>query len=86
MYYDNGDVRVVEYDFSDEIIACSYLSVSQNVIISDLIEDGISTETEIKNIYCQTNSIPLLRIPYSKSTEDIRKEIYEYYLSLTTAG
>lgn len=57
MYYDNGDVRVVEYDFSDEIIACSYLSVSQNVIISDLIEDGISTETEIKNIYC-TERVP----------------------------
>ena len=46
----------------------------------------IQKRDEIKNIYCKTNSIPLLRIPYSKSTEDIRKEIYEYYLSLTTAG
>ena len=41
---------------------------------------------EIKNTYCKTNNIPLLRIPYTLSIQDIEEKIYEYYLSLTTAG
>lgn len=41
---------------------------------------------EIKNTYCKTNSIPLLRIPYTMSIKDIEEKLYEYYLSLTTAG
>ena len=41
---------------------------------------------EIKNTYCNDNSIPLLRIPYTLSFDEIKKELYEYYLSLTTAG
>ena len=40
---------------------------------------------EIKNTYCQTHNIPLLRIPYTFSSEEIKQKIYEYYLSLTTA-
>lgn len=41
---------------------------------------------EIKNSYCKTNNIPLVRIPYTLSTKEITHRIYEYYLSLTTAG
>lgn len=41
---------------------------------------------EIKNTYCTTNQIPLLRLPYTLSFDEIKKELYEYYLSLTTAG
>lgn len=41
---------------------------------------------EIKNTYCKTHNIPLLRLPYTLSLDDIKKELYEYYLSLTTAG
>jgi hypothetical protein len=41
---------------------------------------------EIKNIYCNTHGIPLLRLPYILSTHEIKEKIYEYYLSLTTAG
>lgn len=41
---------------------------------------------EIKNNYCKTNNIPLLRIPYTLSLCEIELKIYEYYLSLTTAG
>lgn len=40
----------------------------------------------IKNEYCQLNNIPLLRLPYTLSANEIKNEIYEYYLSLTTAG
>ena len=40
----------------------------------------------IKNTYCRLHNIPLLRIPYTLSTDEIKSEIYEYYLSLTTAG
>lgn len=41
---------------------------------------------EIKNTYCITHNIPLLRIPYTLSFDDIKNKLYEYYLSLTTAG
>ena len=40
----------------------------------------------IKNSYCKSNHIPLLRLPYTLSTEEIKQQIYEYYLSVTTAG
>jgi len=40
----------------------------------------------IKNNYCEKYNIPLLRIPYTFSTEEIKKTIYEYHLSVTTAG
>ena len=41
---------------------------------------------EIKNNYCKQYNIPLLRIPYTFSLEEIKKIIYEYHLSVTTAG
>ena len=41
---------------------------------------------EIKNAYCKINNIPLLRLPYNIPINKIKDKIYEYYLSLTTAG
>lgn len=40
----------------------------------------------IKNEYCQKHNIPLLRFPYTLSNEKIKQQIYEYHLSVTTAG
>ena len=40
----------------------------------------------IKNKYCKSKNIPMLRIPYTMSINEIKDVIYEYYLSLTTAG
>lgn len=41
---------------------------------------------EIKNNYCLLHNIPLLRLPYTLSTEEIKQYICEYHLSVTTAG
>lgn len=52
-------------------------------------EDGFKESKErdqIKNTYCNLHDIPLLRLPYTLSTDEIKTKIYEYYLSLTTAG
>ena len=52
-------------------------------------EDGFrqtQARDMIKNTYCQTHNIPLLRLPYTLSANIIKNTIYEYYLSLTTAG
>lgn len=52
-------------------------------------EDGFKKtqeRDEIKNAYCELHNIPLLRLPYTLSTDEIKTRIYEYYLSLTTAG
>jgi hypothetical protein len=51
--------------------------------------DGFKESKErdqIKNTYCNLHDIPLLRLPYTLSTDEIKTKIYEYYLSLTTAG
>ena len=40
----------------------------------------------IKNNYCEQYNIPLLRIPYILSADKIKQIIYEYHLSVTTAG
>lgn len=40
----------------------------------------------IKNNYCKSKNIPMLRIPYTMPIDEIKNVIYEYYLSLTTAG
>lgn len=52
-------------------------------------EDGFNKtkkRDQIKNTYCQTHNIPLLRLPYILSMEEIKYKLYKYYLSLTTAG
>lgn len=52
-------------------------------------EDGFKESKErdqIKDTYCKLHNIPLLRLPYTLSTDEIKTKIYEYYLSLTTAG
>lgn len=40
----------------------------------------------IKNEFCKNRNIPLLRLPYTLSEEEIKQNIYEYHLSVTTAG
>jgi hypothetical protein len=40
----------------------------------------------IKNEYCKKHNINLLRFPYTLSNKDIKQQIYEYHLSVTTAG
>ena len=44
------------------------------------IRDGL------KNKFCQERNIPLLRFPYTLSSKEINQKIYEYHLSVTTAG
>lgn len=41
---------------------------------------------KIKNAYCKLHNIPLIRLPYTLSNEEIKQKIYEYHLSVTTAG
>ena len=40
----------------------------------------------IKNNYCKLNNINLLRLPYTLSNAEIKEQIYEYHLSVTTTG
>ena len=46
----------------------------------------IKERDKIKNTYCSTHNIPLLRLSYTLSFKEIKKQLHEYYLSLTTAG
>lgn len=51
--------------------------------------DGFNKTKErdkIKDMYCSLHNIPLLRLTYTLSLEEIKNQLHEYYLSLTTAG
>jgi hypothetical protein len=48
--------------------------------------EEIKMRDDLKNTYCQEHNIPLLRFPYTLSPEEIKQKIYEYHLSVTTAG
>ena len=51
-------------------------------------EDGFQKTQQrdkIKNTYCTSHDLSLIRLPYTLSACEIKKQIYEYYLSLTTA-
>lgn len=48
--------------------------------------EKMQTRDNLKNLYCQEHNIPLLRFPYTLSNQEIKQQIYEYHLSVTTAG
>lgn len=76
---DKGVIGLIEYDGKQHFEPIEFFGG----------EDGFNKtkrRDEIKNTYCKTNNIPLLRIPYTLSLEEIKHKLYEYYLSLTTAG
>ena len=79
IFYNNKLLCLVEYDGRQHFEPVDWFG-GQEEFEKTQIRD------KIKNTYCKTNSIPLLRIPYTMSMKEIEEKIYEYYLSLTTAG
>ena len=79
LFYDGKLIGLIEYDGKQHFESIEFFGGQEGFIKT-------KQRDEIKNMYCKTNNIPLLRIPYTMSIEDIRHKIYEYYLSLTTAG
>lgn len=79
IFYNNVLIGLIEYDGQQHFEPIDFFGG----------KDGFEKTKErdkIKNTYCQSHDIPLLRIPYTFTTNEIKKYIYEYYLSLTTAG
>lgn len=77
--YNNKLLGLIEYDGKQHFEPIEYFGG----------EDGfIETQRrdKIKNEYCKIYNIPLLRLPYTLSLNEIQTKIHEYYLSLTTAG
>lgn len=79
IFYNDNLIGLVEYDGKQHFEPIEFFG-GQKSFEQTKIRD------EIKSTYCETHNIPLLRIPYTLSFDDIKKELYEYYLSLTTAG
>lgn len=85
----------LHFDFAifdnDKVIGVIEYDGKQHFEVIDWFggEDGFRKTQQrdmIKNTYCKSHNIPLLRLPYTLSTNEIKNKIYEYYLSLTTAG
>ena len=77
--YDEKLLGLIEYDGKQHFEPIEYFGG----------EDGFrkaQRRDQIKNTYRDAHNISLLRIPYTYSLKDIETKIYEYYLSLTTAG
>lgn len=92
---DCKDIYVLRFDFgvlyNDKLIGLIEYDGKQHFEPIDFfggVDGFIKTQKrdDIKNTYCKSHNIPLLRIPYTLSTSEIKFKIYEYYLSLTTAG
>lgn len=79
VFYNDNLIGLIEYDGKQHFEPIEFFG-GQNGFEKTKVRD------EIKNVYCTTHNIPLLRIPYTLSFDNIKKELYEYYLSLTTAG
>jgi hypothetical protein len=79
IFYNNTLLGLIEYDGRQHF---------QPVDLFGGIEEFEKTKVRdnIKNTYCSVNNIPLLRIPYTLSTNEIKQSVCEYYLSLTTAA
>ena len=79
LFYNNKLLGLIEYDGRQHFEPIEFFGG----------EEGFATNKkrdEIKNVYCSTHDISLLRLPYTLSTREIKQKIYEYYESLTTAG
>lgn len=79
IFYNDNLLGLVEYDGKQHFEPIDFFGGKDGF-------EKTKKRDEIKNAYCKTHNIPLLRIPYTSSLDDIKKELYEYYLSLTTAG
>lgn len=77
--YNNKLIGLIEYDGKQHFEPIEYFGGEKCFIETQKRDD-------IKNTYCKIHNIPLIRLPYTLSTNDIKNKIYEYYLSLTTAG
>lgn len=79
IFYDNKFLGLIEFDGQQHFEPIDFFGG----------EDGFNKTVDrdnIKNTYCKSHDIPLLRLPYTLNLDEIKDQIYEYYLSLTTAG
>jgi hypothetical protein len=79
IFCNNNVLGLVEYDGKQHFEPIDFFGGKEGFTKTKIRD-------EIKNTYCAINNIPLLRIPYTLSLYEVKKELYEYYLSLTTAG
>ncbi len=78
IFYDGNLIGLVEYDGKQHFEPVDFFGGQKGF-------ESSQKRDEIKNAYCKANNIPLLRLPYTLSMKEIKKNLYEYYLSLTTA-
>lgn len=72
-------IGLIEYDGKQHFEPIDFFGGEEGFMLTQ-------ERDQIKNIYCQMHNIPLLRLSYLLSPSEIKNKIYEYYLSLTTAG
>ena len=77
--YNDKLLGLIEYDGKQHFEPIEYFGGKDGFIETQ-------KRDKIKNEYCKVHNIPLLRLPYTLSIEEIKIKVHEYYLSLTTAG
>lgn len=93
-FNDCKDIYKLRFDFAildhDSVLGLIEYDGKQHFEPIDFFggEDGFKAtqkRDKIKDNYCRSHNIPLLRLSYTLSIDEIKTKIYEYYLSLTTA-
>lgn len=70
---------LIEYDGQQHYKAIDFWGGDNDLHI-------IQKRDQVKSNYCKENNIPLLRLPYTLTAEQIEKEIVKFYKSVETAG
>lgn len=92
---DCRDKKVLHFDFAiknnDDVLFLIEYDGQQHFKAIDLWGgekelNAIQKRDSIKNNYCKHNKIPLLRLPYTLTAEQVEDKIVKFYKSLETAG
>lgn len=76
---DDKLLGLIEYDGKQHFCPIDYFGGQKAF-------EGLVRRDNIKNEYCKTKQIPLLRINYEQSVEEIEEILDKYILSVTTTG
>lgn len=79
LFYNNKLIGLVEYDGRQHFEPVDFFGGQEGFLKT-------TRRDEVKNNYCFAHNIPLLRLPYTLSLQEIKEQLYKYYESLTTAG
>ena len=80
------DFYLPDYNLCIEFDGKQHFETGKWAWTKEIKVEDIRYMDDLKNQFCKDNNINLLRLPYTLSNAEIKEQIYEYHLSVTTTG